>query len=165
MGRGFDPRPGHHFPSGQYQSADLHGQKATPERPNVVMSAARCALFVTAACWTLAAVTLHGQQSGADQISAAALDRIRVALSSTPSGTTDSFRVDTGPTPDRFRLGALTFVPPDTPGQFVAVRVPVGDFATRAIHSVEAAHRRRTERAARTEVERVVAALQPVGSR
>jgi hypothetical protein len=34
------------------------------------------------------------------------------------------------------RIGDLTFVPPDTPGQFLAIRVPIGELVTRAAHSI-----------------------------
>jgi hypothetical protein len=51
-----------------------------------------------------------------------------------------------------FHLGPLTFVSPDTRGQFVAVKVPIGELAMSTVHSVAAARQRRAERAAHAEV-------------
>ena len=61
----------------------------------------------------------------------------------------------------RYRaLWALTFVPPETPGQFVSVRMPIGAFASRTAHAFTVAQHRRAEDAARREVAQMVADLQ-----
>jgi hypothetical protein len=62
--------------------------------------------------------------------------------------------------PDDVQLGILTFLPPDSPGGVVSMRVPVGAFISRAAHSVVAAQHRRAERAARDEVAKALAEFQ-----
>ena len=54
------------------------------------------------------------------------------------------------------RLGMLTLVAPDTNGEIVKVRVPIGDLVSRAAHGVSNARRRRAERHAREEVSRAL---------
>ena len=89
----------------------------------------------------------------AEPVSPSSVERVRAALmSSPPSLVIPSV-------PDERRLGVLTFVPPDAPGEFVRVRVPIGAFAVQAAHAVAAAHHRRQERAAREEVARELAAF------
>ena len=89
--------------------------------------------------------------------SSASVERVRAALQSAPSITDHSLFV----TPlDTLRFGPLTFVPTETPGQFVAVRVPIGAFASRTAHAFTLAQRRRAQDTARREVAQVVADLQ-----
>jgi hypothetical protein len=63
------------------------------------------------------------------------------------------------PQPHDLRFGALTFSPPETLGQFVAVKIPIGDLASRAMRSVAVAQHRRAERAAHAEVVEALAQL------
>jgi hypothetical protein len=89
------------------------------------------------------------------------VERIRAALQR-PQQPIDSDGVPLfgSRKPDEFRLGALTFVPTDTPGQFLSIRVPVGALASRAAHSIAAAQHRRAENAARDEVAKALAEFQ-----
>ena len=90
--------------------------------------------------------------------SSASLDRIRAALQNSQQlAGSDGVGVSAPLAPDGFRWGVLTLLPPDTRGQFVRVRVPVGAFATRAVHSITAAHQHRAESAARHEVAKALA--------
>lgn len=56
-------------------------------------------------------------------------------------------------------LGILTLVPPTGPGEFVRVRVPIGELIVGAAHKISAATERRREAAARREVEAALAAF------
>lgn len=89
------------------------------------------------------------------------VERIRAALQS-PQQPINSNGVPLfAPSkPDEFHWGILTFLPPDTPGQFVSVRVPVGDLVSRTAHSVAAAQHRRAENAALAEVVKALAEFQ-----
>jgi hypothetical protein len=106
-------------------------------------------------------ISVRAQQSESSAPSAASLERIRDALQS-PQHLISSDGVPLiGPSkPDEVQLGILTFVPPDTPGQVVSIRVPVGALASRAVHAVVAAHHRRAENSARDEVEKAFAEFQ-----
>jgi hypothetical protein len=59
--------------------------------------------------------------------------------------------------PDDVHWGMLTFLPPDTPGQFVTIRVPIGDLVSRTVHSIAVAQHRRGENAAHAEVVKALA--------
>jgi hypothetical protein len=103
-------------------------------------------------------VAVRAQES---EPSSASLKRTRTALQSPQRPiSSDGVPLFTPSKPDEFRLGVSTFLPPDTPGQFVSIRVPVGAFATRAVHSIAAAHHRRAENAARNEVAKAFAEFQ-----
>jgi hypothetical protein len=64
------------------------------------------------------------------------------------------------PKPDGFPVGVLRFVPPDAAGQFISIRVPIGELVNRAAHSVAAAEHRHAENAARAEVMKALADFQ-----
>ena len=119
------------------------------------------------AVWTLlvvitalvgASMAVRAQES---EPSSASLKRIRAALQS-PQRPISSDGVPLfGPgKPDDVQLGVLTFVSPDSPGQVVSMRVPVGTLISRAAHSVVAAQHRRAERATRDEVAKALAEFQ-----
>lgn len=79
------------------------------------------------------------------------LERVRVALKEQqPSPFT------IGPmaplAPDEWRFGILTFLPPDTRGEFVRVRVPIGALVSGVTKSIATTQHRRAEKAARGEV-------------
>jgi|ERR1700730_9696799 hypothetical protein len=89
------------------------------------------------------------------------VERIRAALQSSQQPiNSDGVPLFAPRKPDEFRLGALTFVPSDTPGQFVSIRIPVGALASRAARSIAAAEHRHAENAARDEVLKVLAEFQ-----
>jgi hypothetical protein len=103
-------------------------------------------------------IAVRAQES---EPSAASLKRIRAALQSPQQPlSSDGMALFTPSKPDEFRFGVLTFLPPDAPGQFVSVRVPVGALASRAGHSIAAAHHRRAENAARDEVAKALVEFQ-----
>jgi hypothetical protein len=54
----------------------------------------------------------------------------------------------------------LTFLPPDTPGEFVRVAFPVGALVSHAVHSTSAARRGHAEKRAHAEVARALADFQ-----
>jgi len=60
------------------------------------------------------------------------------------------------PDPEIKRLGIVTILPPDMPGQLVRARVPVGELASRGARAVADARRRRAERAAHEGVVRAL---------
>lgn len=82
--------------------------------------------------------------------SPASLERVRVALKDRPSPLTIGPMVPIPP--DERRFGILTFVPPNTRGEFVRIRVPVGALITGVAKSITASQHRRAENAARGEV-------------
>jgi hypothetical protein len=57
-------------------------------------------------------------------------------------------------TPERRQFGIFTLEPPQTNGQIVAIGVPIGELAVRAVGSVKRAQHRRAERRARTQVQK-----------
>lgn len=62
-------------------------------------------------------------------------------------------------------LGILTIVPPESSGEFVRVRVPIGALIGRASDSIATAQHRRAEKAARDEVAKALAEFQRAQSR
>jgi hypothetical protein len=131
---------------------------AAQQMSQVTLNAARAVLVVITAL-AGGVISVLAQQSEPSSVS---LERIRAALQSPQriTITSDGVPLLVPIKPDEFRLGVLTFVPPDTPGQVVSIRVPVGILASRAAHSIAAERHRRTERAARDEVAKALAEFQ-----
>jgi len=104
------------------------------------------------------AVVCSAQQPDATVSDSASVERIRAALRQpvVVGGTT----IVIAPKPHDFRWGVLTFVPPDTAGQIVAIRVPVGELVSHAARSFSAAQHRRAERAAHDAVAKALADVQ-----
>jgi hypothetical protein len=101
---------------------------------------------------------VRAQQSEPSTVS---VERIRAALQSPQQSTNSNGVPPFAPSkPDEFHWDILTFVPPDAPGQFVSVKVPIGDLVSRAAHSVAAAQHRRAENAAHAEVVKALADFQ-----
>jgi hypothetical protein len=100
------------------------------------------------------------QTDGAASQDSPSLKRIRAALEVPCPIGGDGASLFAPTKPKAFRLGVVTFVPPDTAGQFIAIRVPIGDIISRAAHSISAAQRRRAEKAAHAEVMKAVADFQ-----
>jgi hypothetical protein len=131
------------------------------------MSAAMSQVNLNAARTLLVAITalvggvtpVWAQES---EPSSASLDRIRAALQSPQpiTITSDGVPIFAPSKPDEVPLGVLTFVPPDTPGQFAGIRVPIGALVSRAAHSIAAGQHRRAENAARDEVAKALAEFQ-----
>jgi hypothetical protein len=93
--------------------------------------------------------------------SSASVERIHAARQSPqPPITGDGVPLLAPTKPDVFRLGVLTFLPPDTPGQFVSIGVPVGALASRAARSIAFAQHRRAENNARAEVAKALTEFQ-----
>src|SRR5437870_3983876 len=105
------------------------------------------AVVIVASC--VASVTAQQPEAGASP-SSASMERFRAALQAQQFITGNGGGL-LSPRPDGLRLGVLTFVPPDAAGQFISIRVPIGDLVSRAAHSVAAAEHRRAENAARAE--------------
>jgi len=106
--------------------------------------------------------SVRAQQSESGvSASPVSVERIRAALQSPqPPITIDGVPLFVPDKPDEFRLGVLTFLPPDTPGQFVNLSVPVGALVMRAARAIAAAQHRRAENAARDEVAKALAEFQ-----
>jgi len=107
------------------------------------------------------------QTDGAASQDSPSVERIRAALEVQHPISADgaSLFAQTKPLfaptkPNEFRLGVVTFVPPDSAGQFISIRVPIGDIISRAAHSISTAQRRRAEKAAHAEVMKAVADFQ-----
>lgn len=112
------------------------------------------------------AAVLGGVQSVWAQQPPASVERIRIALESPqPSLSIDGLPFF-GPTkPDETHFGTLTFVRPDSPGQFVNIIVPVGVLVSRAAHSIAAAQHHRAEKAAHAEVVKALAEFEKAQAR
>ena len=102
--------------------------------------------------YACATIGVSGQEA-ASPPSTASLERVRVALKEQQPSP---FIV--GPMvpmpPDEWRFGILTFLPPDTRGEFARVSVPVGALVSGGAHSMASTQRRRAQKAARKEVAR-----------
>ena len=119
------------------------------------------ALLVAMTALVGSAVGVSAQQSEQSEPASASLKRIRDALQSPQHLISSDGNSLVAPSkPDDFRLGVLTFEPPDTPGQALSIRVPIGALASRAVHSVAVAHHRHAENAARDEVAKALAEFQ-----
>ena len=109
--------------------------------------------------WSSRTACLHAMTSVRAQEtnspSSPALERVRVALQERqPSPLTVGPMVPIPP--DGRRFGILTVLPPETRGEFVLVRVPVGALVRGMAHSIATTQRRRAERVAREEVARAL---------
>ena len=107
----------------------------------------------------VAAVTAQ-QPEAASTPSSASVERIRAALQTQRPMTSDGAGLFAPTKQDDFRLGLLTITPPDTAGQFIAVRVPIGDLTSRAAHFIATAQHRRAENTAHAEVVKALAEFQ-----
>jgi len=91
-------------------------------------------------------------RASAGQQSDPSIDRIRAVLST----TADASLLITAEPPAK-SWGGMTLVQPDAArGQFVQVKVPVGEYATRAARAVGSARQRRAQQKARAEVDRAL---------
>jgi len=79
---------------------------------------------------------------------AVSLARIKAALESSAVTTLIP------PEPRVKSWGPFSLVPPDTPGEIVKIRVPVGELAMKTAHTIAVANHERAERKARNEVAR-----------
>jgi len=104
---------------------------------------ARCALVV--------AVLLPA--TGAAQVSHGQVGQVSTVVAPGPRLDLRSFSPST-PSPNR--LGIFTFEAPVVAGEFLRVRVPVGELMSKAAHGLAAANHRRRERAARRDVLRAL---------
>ena len=81
---------------------------------------------------------------------ASSTERIRVALQ-TPSTLTVSVPLTD---PAHRKLGILTLIPPQLPGEIIRVSLPIGDLVTRGVRGLRTARYERAERKAREAVKR-----------
>ena len=113
------------------------------------------AIVVIAALASPCFLTVVKAQQVAAPSSSASQERIRVALQQRQPSP-----LIVGPMvpipPDGRGFGILTFLPPDTRGEFVRVRVPIGALGRGVAHSMAATQHRRAERAAREDVARAL---------
>jgi hypothetical protein len=115
-------------------------------------------LFAISTALVVGGVSVRAQKP---EPSSASVERIRAALQSQQQPINSNGVPLFAPSkPDEVHWGLLTFLPPDTPGQFVSIRVPVGDLVSRAAHSIAAAQHRRVENAAHAEVVKALAEFQ-----
>ena len=61
--------------------------------------------------------------------------------------------IDPGETAEPRTFGVFTFVPPELPGEFVRISVPIGELVSRAFRGISEAKQRRQEETARRRVE------------
>ena len=101
-----------------------------------------------------------GAQQPSEPPSSVSPDRIQAALQRPQPITLNGISILAGIKPDEVQWGILTFVTPTTPGQFVSVRVPVGELVSHATHSIAAARHRRAEGAAHADVLKALAEFQ-----
>jgi hypothetical protein len=88
------------------------------------------------------------------------IQRVQSALQSPqPSITGEVLLAPPPGKPEGWRVGVLTFLPPEAPGQFVRIGVPIGALASHAVRSVATARHRRSESAARRDVALALAAF------
>jgi hypothetical protein len=102
--------------------------------------------------------SVRGQQQS-NPTDSESLIRIRAALTQqlVTTGSPSLF----GPAVhDEWHVGVFTLLPPNAPGEFIRVRVPIGALVVRAAHSVAASQHRRAEESAHDEVVRALATLQ-----
>lgn len=122
----------------------------------VTRNAVRTLLVVITAL-VAGVLSVRAQQS---EPSSASVERILAVLQRPqllPPIASDGVPLLAPSKPDVFRLGVLTFLPPDTPGEFVSIGVPVGALVMRAAHSIAAAQHRHAENVARDEVAKALA--------
>jgi hypothetical protein len=102
----------------------------------------------------------HGQQQS-DAKDDESLNKIREAISRPAlviTGGPSLFEPDT--TRDQWHVGVLTFLPPDTAGEFLRVQVPIGALVMKPVRAIRKAQHDRAERSAHEEVLRALADFQ-----
>jgi hypothetical protein len=120
---------------------------------NIVPAHSHTSVFVVviAALVCSYSLTEVGAQEVNSPSSSASLERVRVALQQREPSP-----LIVGPliplSPDERRFGIFAFLPPDTRGEFVRVRVPVGALVSGVAHSIAATRHHRAEKAAREDV-------------
>lgn len=92
------------------------------------------------------------------QVTDRAVERVSAALLRPPRLHSGALSW-TNPSPRK--VGVLTIEPPTAAGEFLRVRLPIGELVSKAARSMTGAHKRRREAAARREVE---AALRVFGA-
>src|SRR5882724_2433181 len=102
--------------------------------------------------------SVRGQQQS-NPTDSESLIRLRAALAQ-QLVTTGSPSLLGSTVHDEWHLGVFTLLPPDTPGEFIRVRVPIGALVARASRSVAASQHRHAEESAHDEVVRALATLQ-----
>jgi hypothetical protein len=116
--------------------------------------------FLTVIALAIVGTALVGAQPPfADEPDSRSVQRIRTELRKSEPTVVVHEPLFGPPAPREFRLGVLTFVPPDARGQFVAVRIPVGALAAHAFQSIAAGQRRRATNAARDDASKRLAAF------
>src|SRR5258706_5550992 len=106
--------------------------------------------LVFGVCAVCAVGSVQAQQVGAS----APNERLRLALQRLPTQPTLS--IPSWSPPDSRRLGMLTLMPPDRPGEIVRVSLPVGELVTRGVRAWSSARHSRAERKAQENVQRVI---------
>jgi hypothetical protein len=108
-------------------------------------------IVVIAALACSYALTVVEAQEVNSPSSSTSLERVRVALQQRESSP-----LIVGPmiplSPDEWRFGILTFLTPDTRGEFVRVRVPIGAPVGGVAHSIAATRHHGAEKTAREDV-------------
>ena len=109
---------------------------------------------------------VHSVWAQQPEHSPVSVERTRIALESPQPPLSIDGMPFFGPTkPDETHWGAVTFVPPNSPGRMVNVRVPVGGLVIRTAHSVAAAQHHRAEKAAHAEVMKALAEFEKAQAR
>jgi hypothetical protein len=123
---------------------------ALPQSPHSPSHASFVIVVIAALACPYALTVVKAQEVDSPP-SSASLERVRVALQQRQPSP-----LIVGPMvpipPDEWRFGILTFLPPDTRGEFVRVRVPIGALVSGVAHSIAATQHHRAEKAAREDV-------------
>ena len=97
----------------------------------------------------------------ADPQSTVSLERIRARLQSPERSLADETSLwSVTAAPEQRLFGVLTFLTPETPGEFLRVKLPVGALVSHAARKMAAVRRGRAENSARAEVARALSDFQ-----
>ena len=116
----------------------------------MVSQAMQRVVLVFGVCAFCAVGSVQAQQTD----SSASNERLRLALQKLPIQPTLS--IPQWSPPDSRRLGILTLMPPDRPGEIVRVSLPVGALVTRGVRAWSSGRHGRAERKAQENVQRIL---------
>jgi hypothetical protein len=104
--------------------------------------------------------SVHGQQPPADAKDDESLNKIREAINRPALVITGGPSLFEPGTHDQWHVGVLTFLPPDTAGEFLRVQVPIGALVMKPVRAIRKAQHDRAERLAHEEVLHALADFQ-----
>src|SRR5579862_9408738 len=105
------------------------------------------------------------QQPPADAKDDESLNKIREAINRPALVITAGPSLFEPDTHDQWHVGVLTFLPPDTAGEFLRVQVPIGALVMKPVRAFRKAQHDRAEKSAHEEVLRALADFQNAQAR